>query len=84
MNRDNVIISENYLNLKTNKMPPSQMKAERSVEFEKIVQKSADLDLRIFNLREENLLGKNLFFMIYGAKRNVKLKGIIFNLFHRN
>jgi len=65
---DNVIISENYLNLKTNKMPPSQVKAERSVEFEKVIQRSADLDLRIFNLREENLLGKNLFFMIYGAK----------------
>jgi len=69
---DNVIISENYLNLKTNKMPPSQVKAERSVDFEKVIQKSADLDLRVFNLREENLLGKNLFFMIYGAKRTEK------------
>ena len=69
---DNVIISENYLNLKTNKMPPSQVKAERSVEFEKVIQRPADLDLRIFNLKEENLLGKNLFFMIYGAKRTEK------------
>jgi len=58
-------------------------KIDKVVTFDKIIQKTNDLvfffnsntsktlkELKLFNLREENLPGKNLFFFIYGAKSN--------------